>query len=108
MARHELKTDPLPFWDVAESRKTFEIRKNDRNFQVGDVLFLQETKHSSAAMLDGGAPLAYTGSSFTAHVKHIMRGPIYGLADGWVVMSIEPFIGIPQTGGAPIENERAK
>ncbi|EIA7337258.1 DUF3850 domain-containing protein [Listeria monocytogenes] len=39
---HELKILSEYFWDIAEGRKTFEIRKNDRDFQVGDILILRE------------------------------------------------------------------
>ncbi|RKW05197.1 MAG: DUF3850 domain-containing protein [Streptococcus sp.] len=36
------------FWsDVVNGRKTFELRKNDRNYQVGDYLLLKEVKNSS-------------------------------------------------------------
>lgn len=39
---HVLKTVQPYFDDVASGKKTFEIRKNDRNFQVGDLLQLWE------------------------------------------------------------------
>lgn len=35
---HELKTYPKYFQETIEGNKLFEIRKNDRNFQVGDIL----------------------------------------------------------------------
>lgn len=40
--RHELKTIPPFFQDVLEGRKTFELRYKDRDYQVGDVLWLRE------------------------------------------------------------------
>jgi len=84
---HELKTDPAVFEAVASGRKTYEIRKNDREFQVGDILHLRETALSGKDMKNGGA-LHYTGREILAYVKHILRGPIYGLMDGWCIMSI--------------------
>jgi hypothetical protein len=88
MKVHELKTDPEPFDDVRAGVKHFEIRRNDRDFAVGDELLLRRTEHTGEAMA-GGAPLAYTGESCAVRVTHIMRGPIYGLAAGWCVMSVE-------------------
>jgi hypothetical protein len=38
---HTLKTWPTQFNAVTSGAKTFEIRKNDRDFKVGDVLILQ-------------------------------------------------------------------
>jgi len=39
---HNLKTWPKFFEMVRSGRKTFELRVNDRNFQVGDILDLHE------------------------------------------------------------------
>lgn len=39
---HYLKTWPVFFKAVWDLKKTFELRKNDRNFKVGDRLQLQE------------------------------------------------------------------
>lgn len=89
MKIHELKTDADVFQQVWEGSKTFEIRKNDRDFQVGDMLVLHETLFSGAAMASG-AVLEYTGLQVVAPVIGILRGPVYGLADGWCIMSIKP------------------
>ena len=86
---HELKTDRKVFDDVAAGLKTFEIRKDDRGFAVGDVLQLRQTRHTGKEMTEG-APLEYTGAVCEVGVSHVLRGPIYGLADGWVIMSIRP------------------
>jgi len=39
---HELKLHPKYFPRVQSGEKSFEIRKNDRDFQVGDRLILRE------------------------------------------------------------------
>ena len=83
---HELKTDPEVFEDTNSGRKVFEMRFNDRNFQVGDELILKETKYSGAEMAVG-KPLEYTGRVCAVLVSYVMRGPCYGLKDGWVIMS---------------------
>jgi len=42
MKRHELKIVDPYIDDVWEKRKTFEVRKNDRDFNVGDLILLKE------------------------------------------------------------------
>jgi Domain of unknown function (DUF3850) len=42
--KHTLKTWPEFFGPINDGTKTFEIRANDRNFQVGDELRLREFK----------------------------------------------------------------
>lgn len=85
--KHKLKTDPAVFEDVMAGTKLFEIRLNDRDYQVGDTLELVKTKHTGAEM-KAGAPLEYTGDAIFADVVGILHGPIYGLEAGWCIMSI--------------------
>lgn len=42
MRIHELKITEPYFSDVAFGSKNFEIRKNDRDFKVGDILILRK------------------------------------------------------------------
>lgn len=84
--KHHLKTDPAVFDAVASGVKTFEIRFNDRGFSVGDTLILHRTKYTGEEMKNG-KPLVYEGRSVGRTVAYILRGPIYGLQDGWVIMS---------------------
>lgn len=39
---HQLKCEAKYFEDVCSGNKTFEVRKNDRGFHVGDYLALNE------------------------------------------------------------------
>lgn len=76
MSVHVLKTWPEYFEAVADGRKTFEIRKDDRGFQVGDTLLLQEYVPN---------PEHYTGRNITSGITYITS---FGQLPGWVVMSI--------------------
>ena len=60
---HDLKILPEWFNAVISGVKTFEIRKDDRNFQPRDVLLLREW--------DG---TAYTGRTCKADVTMVLRG----------------------------------
>jgi hypothetical protein len=84
---HALKADPKPFNEVIAGTKTFEIRLNDRDYKVGDIITGTETKYSAEDMKQG-MPLEYTGHFYVADVLGILHGPVYGLAEGWCIMSI--------------------
>ncbi len=76
---HNLKCESLYFRDVWEGRKKAELRKDDRNFEVGDGIMLWETK--------GGEK---TGSRLLVIITHILRSvPQYGLQDGFCIISFE-------------------
>jgi hypothetical protein len=85
MIIHELKTDPLMYQVVWEGRKQFEVRRDDRGYQIGDTLYLRETTHTGSEMRNG-APLVYTGRETSHGVGYILRGPSYGLEKGWAIL----------------------
>jgi predicted RNA-binding protein with PUA-like domain len=39
---HNLKSHTIYFKDIVKGIRTHELRKNDRGYQIGDLLFLQE------------------------------------------------------------------
>lgn len=78
---HELKTDRDHFQDIWWNRKTFELRYDDRDYKVGDMLSLKEYNPESET---------FTGKVCTRVVSHVLHGPAYGLQEGWVIMSIKP------------------
>ena len=79
---HELKCERRFFTKVSKGKKTFEIRKNDRNFQVGDYLALNETDREDGEDY-------YTGNSLVARVGYILDDEKY-VPEGYVAMSITP------------------
>lgn len=74
---HYIKILPEYYRVVEQKKKTFEVRYNDRDYKVYDVLHLQE-------WLNGG----YTGREITANVTYILNDSNY-CKDGYVIMSIE-------------------
>jgi len=76
---HELKVDPIPFRRMFECEKTFEVRKNDRDFQVNDVLYLREYNRE---LND------YSGRTMFRRVTYVLEGGQYGIEKGYCVMSI--------------------
>lgn len=71
---HELKILPKYFSEVLGRVKNFEVRKNDRNYAVGDTLLLREW--------DG---TAFTGRHLLRRVGYILSDPEY-VKEGYVVL----------------------
>lgn len=61
MVNHELKIHPQFYQRVADGSKTFEVRNNDRGFQMGDTVTLKEWDPQPKNPTDK-IPLGYTGS----------------------------------------------
>jgi len=81
---HDLKTWPSTFEALYRGLKRFEFRKNDRNFQIYDMLMLREWDPNTAQ---------YTGRVLGCWVSYLLRGPEFGVPEGYVVMSLtEPLV----------------
>lgn len=77
---HELKTWASYFHAIADGTKTFEIRRDDRGYRVGDTVRLRETEYGSGA---------YTGREEVRRITHILRHePDFGLMDGFCILSL--------------------
>lgn len=77
---HDLKTVQPHFDAVSSGAKKAEVRRDDRDFAVGDVLVLREYDPATNS---------YSGRVFEVRVTHVLRG-FAGLAPEYVALSIEP------------------
>lgn len=74
MKVHELKILPEYYNAQIEGKKNFEIRKNDRNYQIGDEIYLREYDPINKK---------YTGRRILVKVTYITD---YKQREGYVVL----------------------
>jgi ASC-1-like (ASCH) protein len=79
---HRVKTLQPYFNDVKVGHKTFELRMNDRDYQVGDVLLLEEWSKEHN----------YTGRVILKIVSYVLKNcPEFGLMDGYCILGLIDF-----------------
>ncbi len=76
---HDLKCWPDSFAAVLDGRKTVELRLNDRDYMVGDRLFLREFMPIGCQ---------YTGRVCAVDVTHVLVGGLFGLDLDYVALSV--------------------
>lgn len=75
---HELKVDHAFFKALEKGDKTFEVRRKDRDFEVGDVLYLNEYE----------VPSGYTGNTILRIVTYILDSENF-CKDGYVILGLK-------------------
>lgn len=106
MSEHLLKVIPPYFDALADGRKTFEVRKNDRAYQAGDVLLLREWHPNQTSSIKRCGECGFYRSEF-GHWSEAGEGGDYrqikrlvtfvysgdprfgGIEPGYVVLGIE-------------------
>jgi len=79
---HLLKIKQCYLYHILEGRKQFEIRKNDRDFQVGDVIQFLPIEDSNYNIYDLVESVPYF------RITYIHHG--LGMQKNYVCISIEP------------------
>lgn len=75
MKYHNIKVLEEYFNLISTNVKRFELRKNDRDYQVGDIVDL--------LAWDG---TQYIGKGITIKIKYVLKDcPEYGLMDGYCI-----------------------
>ena len=74
---HYLKCETEYYQAVEKGLKKFEVRINDRNYQVGDIVHLEETVKQ-----------VKTGRVIPRlEIRYIFKGGKYGLSDDYVIFN---------------------
>lgn len=77
MKLHLLKSYPYNFQMVVDKTMSFQLRFADRDYQVDDLIFLEEYSGDTG----------YTGRTQLAKINNIILGD--GLEDGYVILNME-------------------
>ncbi len=76
---HELKITPKNYKAIREGSKTFELVKNNGNFNVRDILIFQEYEES----------IGYTGRKIIKEISYISNKDECGLDDEFCVLGLK-------------------
>lgn len=78
MRIHNLKIEDKYYIDILQHDKTWEIRYNDRDYKVGDLIRFWDKEHNPCPYLFKITYILYEGERF-------------GLKEGYCIMSIEEY-----------------
>lgn len=96
MQRHELKCWPAAFQAIRAGVKSFEVRVDDRGFNVHDIVVLREFDPESQS---------YTGQSEERSIREITSEDAYGVSHGFVVLG---YSSVPRPTDLPVEAVKAQ
>ena len=74
---HRIKCETQYYQAVEQGLKKFEIRKNDRNYKIGDIVYLEETVCGvkTGRVID------------QLEIRYIFYGGKFGLSDDYVIFN---------------------
>ena len=83
MQIHELKVHKNYVNPLLSGAKTFEVRRNDRDFQVGDILIMRPYDEKKQKYVS-------EESEFYYNVTYVLTGGKYGIEEGYCILGIQP------------------
>ena len=99
MQTHKLKCWPEIFEAFVECKKTFDIRFNDRDYQVGDIIKMREWNPDNKE---------HSGRGLDFKIVYITRGLFDQLKANMIVIQLEPIEGNVSLGFLPQNNHTIK
>lgn len=86
MKTHDVKSWPDYFSSLISGDRQFDLRQNDRQYAVGDIINFREFDDRSGK---------YTGATLRRKITYIMEGigsgciaPLHGLQRGYVILAL--------------------
>ena len=92
-ATHELKAHPAMYRAISRGAKTFEVRKDDRAFQSGDVVRLRYYDPINDAPFPRPPMPEDSFPVLEYEIGFVLRGGQYGIEPGYVAFSLLPIDG---------------
>lgn len=89
MRTHTLKTIDYCWDAVAAGEKTFEIRRNDRGYQRGDIVRLRKIDGSGYYPADPNKG-RFSCQEIDRKIGFMLTGGQFGIEPGYVLFSLEP------------------
>lgn len=87
MKTHVVKSWPDFFAPIKSGERSFELRNNDRHYQVGDVLHLREFDDRTGK---------YTGAEIKKRITYVLTStgpgaipPYHGLSQGYGILALK-------------------
>lgn len=81
---HEIKCWPEFFGKIALREKEFELRKNDRDYQVGEIIKIREYVPNKQR---------YTGSFVLREISYMLTNTEFGLKEGYCILQLKTIDG---------------
>lgn len=75
------------FREVKSGAKPFEVRKNDRNFLVGDEVILKE--YCPENYYEEGDKAGYTGAILHRKISYVLKGGQFGIDADTVILGLQ-------------------
>jgi hypothetical protein len=96
---HEVKINPVFFKLVANGTKPFELRKNDRDYKVGDRILLREYCSEKKE---------YTDQFCIKGISYVLNGGSFGLDSSYVALGLKECLGNEVYPTASVDKNKIK
>ena len=88
MREHKIKVNAAYWEPILEGDKNFEVRRDDRGYQKGDILVLQKWDNENSRYFFDGYSISSPIIELRREITFILPGGQWGIEPGHVVMGL--------------------